>query len=78
MKTRGKKLTKQEVAFIKALFNRFYNDTQVQEIISEQLNKSVSTRHINHIRNGRRWSEIQPQEGIFTNNEIKSITINFS
>jgi len=59
--TRGAKFLNSEIAYLKYLLqDRFLNDTQVCNKFNEVVGKTISRKHVNHIRNGIRWNNIQP------------------
>jgi hypothetical protein len=58
--SRGNKLLREEVAFLKTLFNRFRNDREVRDLFFEETGKRVSVGLINFIRNGVRWADVEP------------------
>ena len=58
--TRGNKLLREEVAFLKSLFNRFVNDRQVRDLFYLETGKRISTSMVNHIRMGKRWKNVTP------------------
>ena len=58
--TRGNKLLREEVAYLKSLFNRFRNDREVNEIFYQETGKVITNGMVNHIRRGYRWDDVQP------------------
>lgn len=59
---RGNRYTRNEIAFLKTLFNRHHNDRQVSELFEEVVGKTISNTMVNHIRNGYRWKNVQPRD----------------
>jgi len=57
---RGNKLLLEEVAFMKSLFNRFRNDSEVRDLFFEETGKQISRALVWNIRNGHRWKHVQP------------------
>jgi len=58
--SRGNKLLREEVAFMKTLFNRFRNDREVKDLFYQETGKKISTALVNFIRNGERWADVEP------------------
>lgn len=57
---RGNKLIREEVAYLKSLFNRFRNDREVRDLFEQETGKHLSSAMVNHIRLGRRWKNVEP------------------
>lgn len=58
--SRGNKLLREEVAYLKTLFNRFRNDREVRDLFYQETGKYVSVAMINFIRTGVRWADVEP------------------
>ena len=58
--SRGNKLLRTEVAYMKSLFNRFRNDREVRDLFEEETGKHISVGMVNHIRQGYRWKNVEP------------------
>ena len=58
--SRGNKLLKEEVAFMKSLFNRFRNDREVRDLFYQETGKEISRSLVHHIRCGKRWKHVEP------------------
>jgi hypothetical protein len=58
--TRGNKMLREEVAFMKSLFNRFRNNREIQDLFEEETGKHISIAMIHHIRTGKRWVHVEP------------------
>ena len=58
--SRGNKLLKEEVAYMKSLFNRFRNDREIRDLFAQETGKHISTSLVHHIRSGKRWKNVEP------------------
>ena len=58
--SRGRLYTKEEIAFLKSLFTRWHNDVEIAQIFESVVGKQISRKHVNHIRNGIRWKNVEP------------------